>query len=149
MQCFICMGGSLWLALCLLIKGSLCFVNLSKFGRRFSCAQKLLLISKTPCLFITSFSCGQGGARRSHVEIESGKNCKANIYMSIKFSENPYMWFQHICLFFTINNDVKMWEANYSKSLAHSCKTNVLILFKYHLKNKKCRWRPKNSFTKI
>ena len=48
MQCFICMGGNLWLDLCLLIKGF--FINLSKFGRQFLCAQKRLLISKTPCI---------------------------------------------------------------------------------------------------
>ena len=39
--------------LCLLIKGlvkTLFFVNLSKFGHQFSCAQKQLPISKTPCI---------------------------------------------------------------------------------------------------
>ena len=53
MQWFICIGGSLRLALCLLIIGLvkiLFFVNLSKFGCRFLCAQKRLPISKTPCI---------------------------------------------------------------------------------------------------
>ena len=47
------MGGSLWLALCLLIRNlvkTLFFHNLSKFGRWFSCAQKRLPISKMPCI---------------------------------------------------------------------------------------------------
>ena len=41
------------MALSLLIKGlvkTLFFVNLSKFGRRFLCTQKRLMISKTPCI---------------------------------------------------------------------------------------------------
>ena len=53
LQCFICMGGNLWLDLCLLIKGF--FVNFSKFGCRFLGAQKWLPISKTPCMLLFNF----------------------------------------------------------------------------------------------
>ena len=45
--------GSLWLALCLFIRGLvkiLFYVNLSEFGCLFLCTQKRVPISKTPCV---------------------------------------------------------------------------------------------------
>ena len=53
LQCFIYMGGRLRLAFCLF--KTLFFVNLSKFGCRFLCAQKRIPTSKTSCITLCIF----------------------------------------------------------------------------------------------
>ena len=119
LQCFIYMGGSLRLAFCLF--KTLFFVNLSKFGCRFLCAQKRLPTSKTPCITLclppenirkgfTIFWCFHGVEKgcigNEWVKASNGNTrilCKICL-KSINTPERPHFWlilkrFQKILVF--------------------------------------------------
>ena len=64
------------------------------------------------CLLLLFFSCGHGGIRCSHVEIESAKNSQAYTCPLdlLKIQRSNF----NRPVYFTIDSDAKLWETNFT-----------------------------------